>query len=72
MLWQWPNMPVLCWALFKVAALVSAGHLQSAFSSLSTAFLFVWAYLELAQGVNYFRRTLGAVVLVAIVISFFR
>ncbi|MCE5291211.1 MAG: hypothetical protein LLG14_18515 [Nocardiaceae bacterium] len=71
-LWQWPSIPLICWGLLKVAALVSGGHLQSAFSSASTAFLFVWAYLELAQGVNYFRRALGAIVLLAIGISFFR
>lgn len=70
-LWQWPNIPLICWGLLKVAAMVSTGHLQSALSNSSTAFLFAWAYLELTQGVNYFRRALGAVVLLMILISFF-
>jgi hypothetical protein len=33
--------------------------------------LFAWAYLELAQGVNYFRRLLGLAVLTAAVVGYF-
>lgn len=70
-IWQSPNVPLYGWAIFKILSLVVASeHLRSGSSQLSTAFLFVWSYLEVTKGVNVFRRLLGTVVLVVIVSGF--
>jgi hypothetical protein len=71
-LWQWPNIPLCGWALSKFfAVIVNNPSMESGFSNLGTSLLFVWAYLELTNGVNYFRRLIGLAVLSAICISFF-
>lgn len=72
-LWQWPNLPIYGWIIFKLLALVVAsGQLKTGCEELSVAFLFVWAFLEITQGVNYFRKLLGLVVLLGIIASYFR
>ncbi len=48
--------------LIYTSDIINVGLDQIAFGS-----LFTWAWLELFQGVNYFRRTLGLVVLVGFV-----
>ncbi|WP_228561943.1 hypothetical protein [Catenulispora rubra] len=63
-----PNLPLIGWLLFALLARISsAGHWRSTADFVSSAFLFTWAYLELTQGVNYFRRLLGLAVLAAVV-----
>jgi hypothetical protein len=72
-LWQWPNIPLYGWIIFKALSLiVSKGHLKTGIDQLSMAFLFTWALLEVMQGVNYFRRLLGLAVLIAIATSYFK
>ena len=71
-LWQSPSIPLYGWIVFQVLAqLLSKGHLKNGCEQLSMALLYTWAYLEVMQGVNYFRRLLGLIVLVALVISYF-
>ena len=70
---QTPNLPLIGWLIFAVLAGISgAGHWRGAAGFVSSAFLFTWAYLELTQGVNYFRRLLGLVVLAVVVSSHLR
>ena len=65
---QIPNLPLIGWLVFAVRAWISgASHWRSAAGFISSAFLFTWAYLELTQGANYFRRLVGLVVLAAVV-----
>ena len=65
---QPPNLPIIVWGvasllkLFFINGLINVGLDLIAFGS-----LFTWAWLELFQGVNYFRRMLGFVVLVGFV-----
>jgi len=59
-LWQWPNLPLVGWAIF---ALLSHLTRWQPLAWIGTAFLVVWALLEIFRGVNYFRRALGLVVL---------
>ncbi|MGD1919504.1 MAG: hypothetical protein ACFCAD_11805 [Pleurocapsa sp.] len=65
---QPPNLPIIVAGvasllkLIFTSDLINVGLDQIAFGS-----LFTWAWLELFQGVNYFRRTLGLVVLVGFV-----
>ena len=68
---QFPNPPLwLALAAFLVALLTGDG---TTINDLARAVLYValtiWAYEEAANGVNGFRRALGAVALVLIVIA---
>lgn len=67
---QVPNIPIIGWLLFKVLSLVTDNRLSDAFAQISTAFLFTWAYLEITQGANYFRRFLGVFVIAVILWGF--
>ena len=69
---QKPNVPIMMWFVCKVLAYVATTeHAKHALSTLSTAFLFTWAYLELTKGGSYFRMLLGLVVLVSTVFTIF-
>jgi hypothetical protein len=65
---QVPNALLLGWLILLVINLLihnlHVGLLQN-------AVLFTWAYLELTQGTSRFRKTLGAVILVGLVVNFF-
>lgn len=70
---QLPNLPIVGWfTCMLLAYLLNAGHLRTLLEFISMAFLFTWAYLEIFQGVNYFRRLLGLLALLFIIISVFR
>jgi hypothetical protein len=72
-LWQTPNIPIIGWFVCLVSShFIPAGVMKAGFASLSTAFLFTWAYLEITGGASYFRRVLGAVVLASVLMSFLR
>ena len=61
---QKPNLPIIAWAGFGVAAhVIKTGAWHQVLSALSFGFLFAWALLEIMQGASYFRRALGLVVL---------
>jgi hypothetical protein len=61
--WQTPNIPIIGWFVFLLAAKLTNGHMQITLSFMSTVFLVAWAYLEITKGASYFRRTLGFVIL---------
>lgn len=64
---QKPNLPAIVWG---TATLLSFLPLPSvvvaALNLLAFGAIFTWAWLELFQGVNYFRRSLGLIVFVLI------
>jgi len=69
---QSPNIPIIGWSIFMLTSIiVPSGTLKTGFSMLSSAFLFLWAYLELTQGVNKFRQLLGLVVILIVITSYF-
>ena len=69
---QVPNIPIIGWLVLMVAAaLTPDAEVSAVLSFFSAAFLFTWAYLELAQGDSPFRRVLGAGVLGYLVASRF-
>ena len=71
-LWQWPNVPLYGWLMFKIVSMpIHNPSLKHGFDSFSMAFLFTWAYLEFTTGVNYFRRALGLIVGAALIIGYF-
>jgi hypothetical protein len=67
---QPPNLPILIWlsaTLLKFA--VKNGQVKLGLDLLAFSSLLYWSFLEITQGVNYFRRDLGVVVLIALIIS---
>lgn len=69
-LWQRPNAWILIWALAELTSfLISRGKLTSVIHWIGSGALIIWALLEIFRGVNYFRRTLGLVVLVVTAVS---
>ncbi|HEX4774791.1 MAG TPA: hypothetical protein VH234_04710 [Candidatus Saccharimonadales bacterium] len=68
-IWQTPNPYLIAWAVLTLISLFFNGHTADIFSGAADVALIVWASLELFKGVNYFRRALGLVVLVAAIMS---
>jgi hypothetical protein len=67
---QPPNLPILIWVSATLLKLVfKTGQVNIALDLLAFSSLLYWSFLEITQGVNYFRRDLGVVVLIAIIIS---
>jgi hypothetical protein len=66
---QSPNLPLAAWVVFELISLaLRKHHISTAFQTLATTFLFTWAYLEITRGVNYFRKILGSLIAILIVI----
>jgi hypothetical protein len=69
---QSPNLPIVGWIVFKLIAIpISNQPVKTGFESLATAFLFVWAYLEIFEGDSNFRRLLGALIMALVVFNMF-
>lgn len=62
---QMPNPPILVWLAATLLQLIfTSGKLHTGLDLVAFGSLFTWAWQELFQGANYFRRALGLVVLV--------
>ncbi len=62
---QMPNLPIIIWIIASLAKVAyPTGKVNLGLDILATSSLFIWSIEELAQGVNYFRRSLGLVVLI--------
>lgn len=67
---QMPNLPILIWlAATLLALLITSGNFHRGLDALAFGSLFTWAWQELFQGVNYFRRLLGLIVLLVAIAS---
>ncbi len=65
---QMPNPPLLVWVAATVfQRLLPDGNLHTALDLIAFGALFTWAWQELFEGVNYFRRSLGLIVLVSLI-----
>lgn len=68
-----PNVPLWGFIACKLlAAIFKKSSFHEGFGALGTAFIFLWAYLEITAGESRFRRLLGAVVMVFTIRTFFR
>jgi hypothetical protein len=64
-LWQRPNLAIMVWfGAVVLGKLFEQGRVHEVLSLVSFGALFTWAWLEIFQGVNNFRRVLGAIVLI--------
>lgn len=67
---QPPNPPLLIWlAATGINLLPTSGNVEAFLDALAFGTLFAWAWLELFQGVNYFRRSLGLITLAVLLAS---
>ena len=67
---QMPNLPIILWVTASLLKLVfTTGEINTGLDALAFGSLFTWAWLELFQGVNYFRRALGLGVLIGVMVS---
>ncbi len=67
---QPPNLPIIVWGVASLLKLVfTSGKVGIGLDAVAYGALFTWAWEELFQGVNYFRRALGLIVLIGIIAS---
>lgn len=67
---QPPNLPIILWGVASLLKLVfTSGEINVGLDVIAFGAIFTWAWEELFQGVNYFRRALGLIVLVGVVAS---
>ncbi|MEH1840574.1 MAG: hypothetical protein V7L20_17850 [Nostoc sp.] len=67
---QMPNPPLILWIGASLLTLIfPSGKINTVLDVLATGSLFTWAWLELFQGVNYFRRALGLAALIGLIAS---
>ena len=66
---QIPNLPIMVWvATTLLKLIVKNGQVYLILDTIAFGSLFTWAWLELFQGVNYFRQGLGLVVLIGVIV----
>jgi hypothetical protein len=66
---QKPNLPLIVGVVASLLSLVlTSGKINTVLDVVATGSFFTWAWLELFQGVNYFRRALGLAVLIGIIL----
>ncbi|TYQ26192.1 hypothetical protein PseudUWO311_13260 [Pseudanabaena sp. UWO311] len=67
---QMPNLPLIVWIVASLLRLIfTTGKVNIGLEAIAFGSLFTWAWEELFQGVNYFRRALGLLVLVGLIAS---
>ena len=66
---QIPNLPIMVWvAATLLKLIIKNGQIYLILDTIASGSLFTWAWLELFQGVNYFRQGLGLVVLIGAIV----
>jgi len=65
-----PNLPLIVWFTMTLLAYPLTGKAALLSSVAARTALFIWAWLELFKGVNYFRRGLGLTILLYILWGF--
>ncbi len=69
---QPPNLPLGVGVTATLLTFVlPRGFLYTGLDAIAFGALFTWAWLEIFEGVNYFRRALGVLALIAIIASRF-
>jgi hypothetical protein len=65
---QMPNPPLIVWIVASLLTMIfTTGKINLGLEIIAFGSLFTWAWEELFQGVNYFRRVLGFLVLVGLI-----
>jgi hypothetical protein len=67
---QTPNLPLILWIIATLLkSVITSAKVSGGLDFLAFGALFTWAWLEIFEGVNYFRRALGLLVLISIMFS---
>src|SRR5664279_646579 len=66
---QRPNIPLLVWLVATALGWFLHGTAHTIVNGLGALALVIWAGLEIVRGVNPWRRTLGVVVLVVMLVT---
>ena len=65
---QMPNLPLIVWIVASLLKIVvTTGRINLGLDLIAFGSLFTWAWEELFQGVNYFRRGLGLFVIFGLI-----
>lgn len=70
--YQHPNVFLIGWLVLTLASLFTHDKLADVLWYVALAVLAVWSLLEIFKGVNYFRRSFGAVVLLMVIMALFK
>lgn len=65
---QWPNPPLWVALAASLAGRLTDGRVHDVATAVFFMALTVWAYLEVSDGVNWFRRLLGTAGLVYLLV----
>ncbi len=68
---QRPNLLLCAWLLVQLVNMLVFKFEQRALMVLASMLLFAWAYNELTQGDSRFRKVLGGVILLLIIVNVF-
>jgi hypothetical protein len=61
---QMPNLPLIVWGVASLLSIVPwFASLHTVFETIAFGSLFTWAWLEIFDGANWFRRLLGVAVM---------
>jgi len=71
-IWQRPNIPMIAWVVLTLVSIFTNGTISNVIWYLAAASLAIWALMEIVWGANYFRRFLGAVVVLFILGALFK
>jgi hypothetical protein len=67
---QLPNLTITVWAVASLLKLIlTTGKINLGLDVVAFGSLFTWAWEEIFQGVNYFRRALGLLVIIGVIAS---
>lgn len=67
---QKPNLSILVWLVATLLKFLPTNDwIDVGVDVVAFGALFTWAWMELFQGVNYFRRSLGLIVLLGVIAS---
>ena len=67
---QKPNLPLIVWFVsFVITKIPLLSYVHHLFDLISYGAIFTWAWLEIFQGVNNFRKGLGILVMVIILVT---
>ena len=67
--YQHPNFLLIGWLVLTLGSLFTTGKISDILWYVALAVLAVWGVWEVAKGINYFRRLMGAVVLLLTVLA---
>lgn len=70
--YQHPNALLIGWVVLALISLFVSAKLADVLWNASLGVLAIWSGLEIWKGVNYFRRSLGVIVLLLVVLAAFR